>query len=387
MKKSIFCLIFAFFSLFCFGFSVVPIGVSKAETKTENFNVTAKSALVIEYETGTVVFEKNSTERLPIASMTKLATLSIIFDAISKGIIKENDIVNVSETAAAVGGSTAFLDAGSAYKVCDLIKTVVVASANDSSVALAEHLAGTEEVFVSRMNKFAKSLNLQDTHFENCTGLPKENHYSSAQDMACIYKTICNNELYKKYSKIWMDDFIHPSGRRTGLVNTNRLVKTFDGIEGGKTGYTDAAKFCLTASAKRGDMRLIGVVIGVEDSKTRFAEMSKLLNYGFSNFKNEVIARSDVPVTVARFANAKQQVLVYTKRDCVKFSNKTDETNFSTDFKIDEISAPIKSGDVVGKLYVFDKNNMVVDEIDLIVKQNVEAVGFKELFGKLVSRW
>lgn len=386
MKKSIICLLLAIMqlSLFFLPKSNLNKGYAVSEQSIE---LTAKSALLIDYDTGTVVFEKNANDRLPIASMTKLATLSIVFDFIDKGIVKANDMVVVSETAADVGGSSAFLDAGSSYKVTELIKSVIIASANDSSVALAEHVAGTEEIFVSKMNKMVKELGLENTNFENCTGLPSDNHYSSAHDMAIIYKTMCNHELYKKYSKIWMEDFMHPSGRKTGLVNTNRLIKTFDGIEGGKTGYTDSARFCLTASAKRENMRLIGVVIGVNDSKTRFAEMTKLLNYGFANYQSKVVVNHELPVTVYNFKRAKSSVEIYPEHSVSKFLAKTDDLEFTTDFQINEIKAPLKANDEVGKLFVFDKNNMVVDEIPLIVRENIDTIGFKESLQKMVEAW
>lgn len=387
MKKSIICLLVILLQICCIFLSSGQENVSYATSGEVVPEISAKSGLLIEYNTGSVIYEKNSNERLPIASMTKLATLAVVFDYLDKGVIKENDITMVSEIAAAVGGSSAFLDVGSSYKVSDLIKSVIIASANDSSVALAECVAGTEEVFVSKMNKLAKMLNLQNTNFENCTGLPSLNHYSSASDMAVIYKSMCNHELYKKYSKIWMDDFIHPSGRKTGLVNTNRLVKTYDGIEGGKTGYTDSAKFCLTASAKRGDTRLIGVVIGASDSKTRFAEMSKMFNFGFANYQNKVLVNHELPVTICKLKNANEQVEVYPECDSIKFFNKSEEFEFSTDYQINEIKAPLKAGDVVGKLFVFDKNNMVIDEINLIITQDVDTIGFKESLKKVIGSW
>lgn len=389
MKKSIICFLLILINA-CLVFvkpteSLFANAVSNNE-KTE-VSITAKSGLLLDFDTGTVVFEKNANERLPIASMTKLATLSVVFDFIDKGIVKENDMVVVSSTAADVGGSSAFLDAGASYKLSELVKSVIIASANDSSVALAEHVAGTEDVFVSKMNKLASSLGLENTHFENCTGLPSDNHYSSAYDIAKIYKTMCNHEIYKKYAKIWMDDFVHPSGRKTGLVNTNRLVKTFDGIEGGKTGYTDAARFCLTASAKRGNTRLIGVVIGANDSKTRFAEMSKLFGFGFANFQTKVIVAKEIPVTLLKLKNAKREVEIYPEKDIVKFVPKTDDVVLTTDFQLNELKAPLKAGDVVGKIFAFDKNNMVVDEANLIVNENVSAVGVKETLKKLVEKW
>lgn len=386
MKKSfviLFLLLFLCFSLCSLS---LPLNSVYAKENTTN-SVKAKSAFLIDYHSGKILYEKNAYDRLPIASMTKLASLAVVFDALDKGIIKQNDMVTVSETAAAIGGSSAFLDAGSSYKVCDLIKSIVVASANDSTVALAEFVAGSESLFVSRMNKFVRDLHLNDTNFENSTGLPKENHYSSAYDMAQIYKTMCDNALYKKYSKIWMDDFIHPSGRKTGLVNTNRMVKTYDGLEGGKTGYTDLARFCLTASASRGDLRLIGVIIGAEDSKTRFSEMSKLFNFGFANYDNKCIVSSEVPVTITKLKYAKNPISVYPEKDSYVLIQKGLDETYTTDYELDDLKAPQKSGTVVGKLFVFDKNNMVVDEINLIIKNDISALGAKETIRKLVEIW
>lgn len=381
-KFWIFLLIFAFF--------LMPFGVNNNNVfavNSDELKITSKSALLVDYNTGKVIFEKNASEKLSIASMTKLASLSVIFDYLNKGIIKENDLVTVSENAAGVGGSSAFLDAGSQYKVADLIKTVVIASANDSTVALAEFVAGSEESFVNKMNKLQGTLGLKDTNFVNCTGLPADNHYSTATDMVKIYKSVCDNSLYKKDAKIWMEDFIHPSGRKTGLVNTNRLVKTFDGIDGGKTGYTDKARFCLTASATRGNTRLVGVVIGSQDSKTRFAEMSKLFNYGFANFENKLLVNSDVPVTVAKFKNAKNQVTLYPEKNINKFLSKNEEFTFSTDFEIFDVKAPLKQGDVVGKMFVFDQNNMVIDEVNIVAGENANEIGFNETFKKILQNW
>ena len=389
MKKPIIFLLIIFMSLFF----TVPSSINTfafAKTKTESedtLKISAKSCLLLDYNSGTVLYDKNSNERLPIASMTKLATLAIVFDAIEKGAIKETDMVTVSKTASHVGGSSAFLDAGSSYKLNELIKSVIIASANDSSVALAEHIAGSEEMFVLKMNKFAKSLNLENTHFENCTGLPKDNHYSSANDIAKIYQTICNNEIYKRYSKLWMEDFMHPSGRKTGLVNTNKLIRSYEGIEGGKTGFTNAARFCLTASASRGNMRLVGVVIGANDSKTRFAEMTKLFNYGFANFDNKVMVYDTTPITIEKVAKTEESVEIFPAKTISLLINKNENKEYTTDYKINNISAPLKAGDVVGKLFVFDENNMVVSEVDLIVKKDVMEISFKERLKKIINAW
>lgn len=376
-----------FLLLFAFLLPIACVSKNNAVAINDELKLSAKSAILVSFETGDVVFEKNPNERLPIASMTKLASLSVILSYIDKGVIKENDLVCVSETAAGVGGSSAFLDAGSKYKVSELIKTIIIASANDSTVALAEFISGTEEMFVLKMNKFCLDLGLHDTHFANATGLPVENHYSTANDLVKIYKTVCDNELYKKYSKIWMDSFVHPSGRKTELVNTNRLVKTYDGVDGGKTGYTDKAKFCLTASATRGETRFIGVVIGVGDSKTRFSEMSKLFNFGFANFENKILVNKEVPVSVNKFKNAKKTISIYPEESLNKFVSKNENFEFSTGYEIYELKAPICQGDVVGKMFVFDKNNMVVKETNLIAGESVLEIGFKERFGKIVHLW
>lgn len=381
-KFAIFLVIFAFL-LFPFGKDFRSVFA----IEDSGLKISSKAAILVDYESGNVIYEKMSHERLPIASMTKLASLSVILNFLDKGIIKENDDVLISENAASVGGSSAFLDAGSKYKVSDLIKTIVVSSANDSTVALAEYVSGTEDLFVSKMNKLCDELKLEDTHFENSTGLPKDNHYSSASDMVKIYKTVCDNSLYKKYSKIWMEDFVHPSGRKTGIVNTNRLIKTYDGIDSGKTGYTDKARFCLTASATRGQTRFVGVIIGASDSKTRFAEMSKLFNYGFSNYENKLLINKEVPVTVYNFKNSKNQISVFPESSVNKLLSKNEEFIFSTDFEIFDLKAPIRQGDVVGKMFVFDKNNMVISEVNLIAGESAKEIGFSELFGKVIGAW
>ena len=375
--------------LFLFAFLLFPNVNIKYKTYASNdeLKISSKAAILVDFNSGEILFEKNSNERLPIASMTKLASLSIVLGYIEKGVIKENDLVVVSENAANTGGSSAFLDAGSKYKVADLIKTVVIASANDSTVALAEFVAGSEDLFVSKMNKLCLDLGLENTHFENSTGLPLDNHYSTASDMVKIYKTVCDNSIYKEYSKIWMSDFIHPSGRKTGLVNTNRLVKTFDGIDGGKTGFTNKARFCLTASATRGQTRLIGVVIGSNDSKTRFAEMSNLFNYGFSNFENKLLINKEVPVTIHKFKNAKNQIALFPEENINKLFKKNEEFVYSTGFEVYDLKAPISQGDAVGKMFVFDKNNMVVDEVNLIAGESSKQTGLKELFEKVIGAW
>ncbi len=359
------------------------------ENINETLKIEAKSAYLIDANTKTVVYAKNEHDRLPVASMTKLVTLAVIFDEVDKGNLSLSELIIVSQNAGDTEGSSAFLDAGSKYSVEDLIKTIILVSANDSCVALAEHLCGSEELFADKMNSLAKNLNLKDTHFVNSTGLPQQNHYSSAYDMARIYSKICDNQLYKKFSKIWMEDFVHPSGRKTGLVNTNRLIKTYDGCTGGKTGHTNEAKYCLTASAQRNGTTLISVIIGANDSKTRFEQTQKLFNYGFANYYSKQIVDTSIAVDSVEVVGAKiNNIEVFANESYYEFCKKGDEGKFSTHLVMDKKNvAPLKSGDKVGTLLILDQNNIVQKEIDLVVQQDVDKITYKQILDNLFSKW
>ena len=389
MKKLTKIAIFCFIMLFLF--NICPIYANKifvAGLEKEELSISAKAAYLIDAKTGTVVYSKNENQRLPIASMTKLCTLAVIFQHLNDGSVKQTDMVTVSQNAADTEGSSAFLDAASQYSVADLIKTIVMVSANDSCVAMAEHLCGSEDLFVKQMNKIVKTLNLQNTNFTNSTGLPDENHFSSAKDIAKIYQTVCENSLYKQYSKIWMEDFIHPSGRKTGLVNTNRLIKTYDGCDSGKTGHTKEAQYCLTASATRAGTRLISVIIGAPDSKTRFAQTQQMFNYGFANFETKTIVDSSVAQAEISIKGATTKSLqAFIKEDYVTFSKKGEQSNLKAHVITNELTAPVKEGDVVGKLLILDQNNIVMDELDLVSNQTVEKIKFNQILDNIFNHW
>lgn len=390
MKKSIKSAILSMLALICvFACPKTANFARGAEDGTDALKIEAKSAYLIDANTKTVIYAKDESNRLPVASMTKLATLAVIFDKIDSGNLSLNEMVTVSQNASDTEGSSAFLDAGSKYSVEDLIKTIIIVSANDSCVALAEHICGSEELFVNQMNSVVKTLNLQNTHFENATGLPQQNHYSSAKDIAQIYSTICNNEIYKKFSKIWMEDFIHPSGRKTGLVNTNRLVKTYDGCTGGKTGHTNEAKYCLTASAQRNGTTLISVIIGANDSKTRFAQTQTLFNYGFANYYSKQIVDTSIAVDSVEIVGAKiNNIEVFASESYCQFCKKGETPTFSTHLVIDKkIVAPLKSGDKVGTILILDQNNIVQKEIDLVVKQDVDKITYKQILDNIFDKW
>lgn len=358
--------------------------VTNRAVYAEEINTTCKSALLYDAKSGTVIYEKDGHKRLPIASMTKLASLMIVFDAIDSGVMNEDTKVKISKHAAETEGSSAFLDENSEYKVSDLIMTVIVCSANDSTVALAEKIAGSEDEFVRNLNKKVAEMGLTDTNFINSTGLPAIDHYSSAYDISKIYSTICDNKIYRKYSKIWMTELVHPSGRKTDIVNTNKLIKTYDGCDSGKTGYTNDAGYCLSASATRSGMRLIGVVIGANDSKTRFNEMTRLFNYGFNNYENKTVINKDNSLCVVNVKNSTvKKVEVYPKEDLVKFLKKGEKYDYSLETQLREVKAPIEAGDVVGKLYVLNDKNVVEYEIDLVVRQNIKEIKIADIMKKI----
>lgn len=380
-------------AFFAFLVAIVPCLSIKttyyADAVEQEIQIDAKAAYMVDYASGTEIISQNADAKLPIASMTKLATLAVIFDEIDSGRISLDKKISISQNAAKTEGSSAFLDAGSFYSVEDLIKTIVIVSANDSCVALAEELSGSEELFAKRMNAYAQKLGLTNTNFENSTGLPSPSHYSSAKDMAKIYMQICNNEIYKKYSKIWMEDFIHPSGRKTGLVNTNRLIKTYNGCDSGKTGHTDEAKYCLTASASRMQTRFVAVVIGAPTSKTRFAEITKMFNYGFANFQSRNIVNTEIPLTKVNLSNSRTKELnIFAASAYNVFEKKGEETKYSTRYQLpDIVKAPIHAEQKIGTLLVLNQNNVVVEEIDLVAREKVEAIKFSEILDNIYKNW
>ena len=254
--------------------------------------ITSPAVILAEAETGTVIFEKNADERREVASITKLMTALLVFEALEDNDIALTDQVTVSQRAAAMEGSQALLDADTDYKLEDLLRTMIMASANDSAVALAEYLAGTEENFVQRMNERAQALGMDDTHYVNCTGYPQEGQYTTARDVMTLSCEVSRHPAYHTYASVWVG---YPGASQWphhhGLTNTNRLVRFYEGCDGFKTGSTDAAKYCVSATAEKNGMRLIAVVLGCENSQTRFNEARNMLEYGFATYQRTTIAR------------------------------------------------------------------------------------------------
>lgn len=349
----------------------------------------AKSAYLVDDATGTVIFAKKENERLPIASMSKIMTALLAFEAIENGKLSLDDDVTVSENAASMGGSQVFLDAGSVHKAGDLLKTVIVASANDSCVALAERISGSVGGFVIDMNRRAKELGMENTNFVNCTGLPAPENFSSAKDCSIMFRELIKHPKYYEYAGIWLEDYTHPGGRTTSITNTNKLVRFYKGCDGGKTGFTSEAKFCLSATAKRGDMRAVCVVIGADSSKGRFAAVSEMFNYAFDNFSNQVLAAKGDPIanSVAVKGGKKDTIELTVERDVTRFMSRGESDNYEVKYELPEsVKAKIVKGDVIGKAYLL-KNGEVIDEINVVANEDVARSSVFDEIKRIASGW
>ena len=349
--------------------------------------ITAKAAFLIEANSGTVLYTKDAEARLPIASMTKVATLGVIYQALADGKITMDTSVTVSDNAASMGGSQAFLDAGSTYTVKDLIQSIVVASANDSCVALAEHLAGSVPQFVSEMNQFARDAGATNTNFVNCTGLPATGAYSCAKDMALMYQAIMRSPHYGDFNHVWMYDLTHPSGRVTGLTNTNKLIRQYPNCLGGKTGFTNEAGHCITVAAKAGDLQPIAVIIGASDSKTRFRESRELLDYAANNFTNQLLVDRTLPIKIVKTKNAvMDEVTLYPKQDFYSLTAKGTESNITIATEIpDVITAPLNPDTDCGKVFVM-QDGKVLAEIPVVPNLPVPAANYWQTVQKIVEQ-
>ena len=353
------------------------------------FNLSAKSAFSMEYDTETVIYSHNENARLPIASMCKIMTLLLCFEEIKNGNLSLEEEVAVSEKAASMGGSQVFLEANAKYQVKELLKSIAVCSANDSCVAMAERISGDELIFIDRMNEKAKQIGATDTLFANCTGLPKEPQYSTAKDVAKMLKALLQYDEYYQIGQVWMDTFKHPKGRVTEISNTNKLIRLYDGCDGGKTGFTNQAGYCLAATAKRNGLRIISVVIGEENSKTRFNDVKTTFDYAFANFSLKNVVDCNNPLEQkAIVVGAKQkEISIKPLRNSNVFIKRGDKAEYTIETHIyEKLKAPLKVGDVVGELVVF-KDGLEIDRISLIANENAERANFFDRFKELAKRW
>lgn len=350
--------------------------------------VNCKSAYLCDYNSGECIYKHNETLRLPIASVCKVMTLNLCFEAIAQGKLDPQTQITVSERAAGMGGSQIFLQSGLTYPLGDLIKSVIVCSANDSCVAISETVAGSEEQFVALMNSRAAEYGCPDTLFANCTGLPKDTQYSCAKDVATMFIRLIGNEEYFKYSKIWLEDFGHPDDRTTTMTNTNKLIKKYSYCDGGKTGFTNEAGFCLASTAKRDNLRLVSVVLGADSSDDRFSSAVGMFDYGFANYKNAIVLDSAINLSdKVRIAGGKKsEVSVRPARPSFVFSPKDATPDIKYNFIPCKISAPVKKGDPAGKIEVY-KNGVLYDTVDAVTSEEAEKAGYGDYIKKVAGEW
>lgn len=339
--------------------------------------LTSPSAILCEASTGQVIFEKNADERRPVASVNKVMTILLTLEAVDEGRVSLEDQVTVSPRAASMGGSQAFLDAGERYKLSELLKTVIVASANDSAVALAEHLAGTEESFVQLMNARAEELGLTNTHYANCTGLPAQEHYTTARDVAKLSAQLDLHPIYYRYSTIWMDEIKHRGGRVTSLTNTNRLIRFYPGCDGYKTGSTNEARYCVSATAKKEGMRLIAVVLGTPAGQTRFDEARAMLEYGFANVQlvTPIAQGQALDMTVPVRLGGRDEVSVLSGGTCSLLERRGEKNALSLEAAlVEKVNAPVYAGDVLGEIRV-KRGDEVVAVVPAVAGEDVQLPG------------
>ena len=370
MKKVIFILISLFSFIFIKNVSAVEMDIS------------AKSAILVDFNTGKVLYSKNENEPLAMASMTKVMSMLLIMEKIDDGSLKYDDIVEISTEASSMGGSQIFLNPGDKYKVVDLLKGIAMASANDAVVALAEKTYGSKEHFIEAMNKKAESLGLKNTHFVNVHGLDEEGHYSSAYDMSIMARELLKHEKILDFTRVYEEYLTKPDGSQIWLVNTNKLVRFYDGVDGLKTGFTQNAGYCLTATGKKNNLRLISVVMGEESIEKRSSDTVKLLNYGFNTFKVNLIKnKSEILGKVNVQKGKKEKVDVVLVNDLIELLNASDKpSNYKFKILVDKITAPVKKGDVIGKVKVLDDKDNLISQVDITVNENVLKANLWDLF-------
>lgn len=365
------------------------INAVKASEQNYFNDFSSQSYMLIDNNSGEILFSNNENQKMPVASICKLMTALITIENIEAGNLALTDKLVASSYACEAEGSQAFLDAGSEYAVSDLLKSVIVASANDSSIVLAEAIGGSEANFVKLMNKRAKELSMTNTLYENSTGLPSANQYSTAKDCALILKEISKHNLYKENCQIWMDKLIHPSGRETELVNTNRLIRYYDSCVTGKTGFTDEAGYCLVSTSEKNGMNLTAVTLKCKDASSRFKESIELFEYGFNNFENKKVVSADQSLSFDLPVNKGKQekVNLIAEKDLFTIIKKGDDDQVELKYElIESINAPVNAGEIVGKIIAL-KNGVVCGETNIICLNDIEKQNFADIFVKIINRW
>ena len=370
---------------------LIPVTYGQESNQIELTEGT-KSAVLMENSSGTILYDKNAHEKLPPASMTKIMTLLLIMEALEDKTIALEESVRISERAASMGGSQIFLEAGEEMTVADLLKGVAVASGNDASVALAERIAGSEEAFVQKMNDKVKELGLKNTKFQNTTGLPEENHYSTAYDMAVMAQNLLKYEDITNYTSIYEDYLRKGQENEFWLVNTNKLVKHYKGVDGLKTGYTNEAKYCLTATAEKNGMRMIAVVMGAKTPKERNANIARMLDYSYNQFETEQLYDKGYAMTSLQLDRADTPKLDLVTKTPVTLLKRKGENleNITTSLEYEsEVKLPIEKGSQLATLKVM-QGEKVLTEVPLVAETNIKQGSvwqlFKRTLGKMAHR-
>lgn len=370
-----------------------PLAGAAADSKPleegQPIQLTAPSAILAEVSTGTVIFEKDADAKREAASITKMMTALIVFEALEANQVSLTDQVTVSKNAAAMKGSQALLDADAAYSLEDLLRTTIMASANDSAVALAEYIAGTEQNFVQRMNQRASELGMTSTCYVNCTGYPQEGQYTTARDIMRLSCEVARHPAYFTYASVWIDTLTHTGGRVTDLTNTNRLVRFYDGCDGFKTGSTDAAKYCVSATAEKNGMRLVAVVLGASASQTRFNEARQMLDYGFGSYQRTVIARKGdlLGETLRVRGGSTEEVELMLGSGLSMLLKNGQGAGLKMELSLpEEVQAPVQKGDVLGTVRVL-LDGQVVAKLNCLAAGDVPRPGFIEGFYRILNNW
>lgn len=368
--------------------AIMPMNLSFANVENEPLSVSSKSAILMDVGSGQILYEKNAHDKLPPASVTKVMTMLLICEALDSGKIKLDDSVQISENAASMGGSQIFLEPGEVQKVDTLLKGIAVASANDGCVAMAEYIAGSVESFVDMMNAKAKELNMKDTNFVNTNGLPVDNHYTSANDIALMSRELLKHDVINKYLTTWMDQVVVGKKQTTvGLANTNKLIKHYQGATGVKTGFTQQAKYCLSASAKRGDTHLVAVTLGAETSPERFKDATSLLNFGFANYESVKLCSKNDNITTLTLDKAEDKKIdLVAKEDLSVLIKKGANKDFNKKVKVNKnITIPIKKGTNLGYVEIYQGKNLV-GKVDLVNTKDIQKASYLKMLERVIDQ-
>ena len=367
--------------------AIMPMNLSFANEDNAPLSVSSKSAILMDVGSGQILYEKNAHDKLPPASVTKVMTMLLICEALDSGKITLDDSVQISENAASMGGSQIFLEAGEVQKVDTLLKGIAVASANDGCVAMAEYIGGSVESFVEMMNAKAKELNMKDTNFVNTNGLPVDNHYTSAHDIAIMSRELLKHDVISKYLTTWMDQVVVGKKQITvGLANTNKLIKHYQGATGVKTGFTQQAKYCLSASAKRGDTHLVAVTLGAETSPERFKDATSLLNFGFAIYESvKLCSKNDNIATLTLDKADEQKINLVAKEDLSVLIKKGGNKDFTRKIKVNENpTIPIKKGTNLGYVEIY-QGKTLVGKVDLVNTKDIQKASYLKMLQRVID--